>query len=364
MKIAWKDTIKEIIHNKRAVAGILAGIVVLLLIIFLAVFRVNTVTVLGSTHYTDQEIKEYALKNPLTSNSVLAMLFCKNIEAEDIPFLESFELERLNAHTLRIHVNEKKIVGYIVQNTEKMYFDKDGLVVEEVAMEEEELQAFESREDELKALKEEADRQAALEAANEAEQALTGEVQGAEEDGASGGQEATVLQAEEFSSGNEAATEFHAAVTDVPRIVGLDIGQVTKGDIIELEDDSIFNTILGITRMVEKYGILPEIVYFDESGEITLVYNDGTIHCQLGKDTLLEEKITRVAAILPFLSDQTGILHLEDYSTDTVNIIFKKTSEYELKSKIAAAEGLSIQTEQEENTQDDQSGETDPAGET
>lgn len=43
------------------------------------------------------------------------MLFQKHTNAENIPFVDSFDLERVNAHTLRIHVNEKKIVGYIAQ---------------------------------------------------------------------------------------------------------------------------------------------------------------------------------------------------------------------------------------------------------
>ena len=91
--------------------------------------------------------------------------------------------------------------------------------------------------------------------------------------------------------------------------------------------------------MVEKYEILPEMVCFDENQEIILVYNNGNIHCNLGKDTLLEEKITRVAAILPKLSDFTGILHLEDYETDITNIIFSKETLYTLKMEIAQIEG-------------------------
>ena len=48
--IDWKGTIKEILHNGRAMAGILVGVVLLILILFLALFRVNTVVVVGSTH--------------------------------------------------------------------------------------------------------------------------------------------------------------------------------------------------------------------------------------------------------------------------------------------------------------------------
>lgn len=88
--------------------------------------------------------------------------------------------------------------------------------------------------------------------------------------------------------------------------------------------------------------------------EIILVYNNGNIHCNLGRDTLLEEKITRVAAILPKLSDFTGILHLEDYETDITNIIFSKETLYTLKMEIAQIEGRDFGEDTEDPAADTQ----------
>lgn len=332
--------------GKKLVACAAAAAAVLALLLFFLLFRVTKIEVVGSTRYTDEEIEGYAMGNPLTSNTVLAILFKSHMEAENIPFVESFDLERLNMHTIRIHVNEKKIVGYVVQGTDKLYFDKDGLVVEQDSMDEEEIARNDAEADELEELKAQALREEALQKAKEAGEALgaadedEGDEEGSEEEQGEVQQEDTeTLQAEEVNYGNEGATEFHAAVTDVPRVIGLATETVTLGEKIETEDDNVFYTILGITRMVEKYQILPEIVYFDEDFQITLVYQQGAIHCKLGKDTLLEEKITRVAAILPKLEGMTGILHLEDYTADTTNIIFSKESLYTLKSTIAAAEG-------------------------
>lgn len=70
--------------GKQAAAGIAVGAVVLALLIFFLLFNVNRVEVVGSTKYTDAEIKEYALKSPLTSNSLLAGWFSSHIEAEKI----------------------------------------------------------------------------------------------------------------------------------------------------------------------------------------------------------------------------------------------------------------------------------------
>ena len=167
----------------------------------------------------------------------------------------------------------------------------------------------------------------------------------------------------ESDSGNENATKFKAAVTDVPRVIGITdkTSGIALGDTIPAVADGIYNTILGITRMVEKYEILPEMLCFNENQEIILVYNSGKIHCNLGKDRLLEEKITRVAAILPKLTDFTGILHLEDYDTDITNIIFSKETLYTLKMEIAQIEGKDFS---EETTDPGQDAATDPAADT
>lgn len=329
-------------EGKMITAGAVAAIVLLALLAFFFLFRVDKVYVVGNTRYTDEEVKEYVMTTPLTSNTVLAMLFERHKNAENIPFVDSFDLERVNAHTIRIHVNEKKIVGYITQGTERLYFNKDGLVVEVTAMEQDEIDSMDQEEEELNQLKEQAAQEAAAKEADAALEALTGESadttdradteDAQKEDGTESdtqqadSTEGQVLQAVESDTGNENATKFKAAVTDVPRVIGITDKEkgIALGDTIPAIADGIYNTILGITRMVEKYEILPEMVCFDENQEIILVYNNGNIHCNLGKDTLLEEKITRVAAILPKLSDFTGILHLEDYETDITNIIFSK----------------------------------------
>lgn len=356
-------------------AGAVAVIVLLALGAFFFLFRVDNVYVVGSTRYTDDQIKEYVLTTPMTSNTVLAMLFQKHTNAENIPFVDSFDLERVNAHTLRIHVNEKKIVGYIAQGTDRLYFNKDGLVVEVTPMEQEEIDALNQEEEELNQLKEQAAQEAAAQEADAALESLTGEstdttdgtdTEDAQEEGTDSettqadNADDQVLQAVESDSGNENATKFKAAVTDVPRVIGITdkTSGIALGDTIPAVADGIYNTILGITRMVEKYEILPEMLCFNENQEIILVYNSGKIHCNLGKDRLLEEKITRVAAILPKLTDFTGILHLEDYDTDITNIIFSKETLYTLKMEIAQIEGKDFS---EETTDQGQDAGSDPA---
>ena len=119
--------------GKKVAACAAAVVVLLALLLFFALFKVDSVSVVGSTRYSDEEIRQMAMGSPLDSNTLLAVWLHRHQEAEDIPFVESFDLEMLDSHSIRIHVNEKEIVGYVARDGQKMYFDKDGNVVESEA---------------------------------------------------------------------------------------------------------------------------------------------------------------------------------------------------------------------------------------
>lgn len=106
----------------------------------------------------------------------------------------------------------------------------------------------------------------------------------------------------------------------VPQVTGLTMQAAEAGQTLIIEETSVFQTILALSKIVSKYQIVPDTVEFSETLTMTLYYDQVRIN--LGDDSLLEEKLTRVAAILPQLSGKAGILHLEDFTEDTQNIIF------------------------------------------
>lgn len=252
--------------------GSVVGVLLISVFIFFMSFRVTEVEVVGNTRYTDKEVEKMALTGPFSFNSLLVVWQNGHQEVTDIPFIESFELERINRHKIRIHVKEKQPVGYVEADGQKLYFDKDGLVVE-----------------------------TSVDSDSDAE--VVKPVQGE-------------------SSQEEDKTEYHAAVTDVPLIEGLEFSSAVVGEKLQVENDEIFNTIMGITRMVDKFEVIPDKVVFDEEYNATLYY--GNVRVLLGQDTLLEEKIARVAAILPKLTAESGELHLEDFEAGTTQIIFSR----------------------------------------
>ncbi len=107
---------------------------------------------------------------------------------------------------------------------------------------------------------------------------------------------------------------------DVPQVTGLALNPAALGETLAIEDPSVFQTILALSKIAKKYEIVPDQVEFSQTLSMTLYYSQVRI-C-LGDDSLLEEKMTRVTAILPKLSGMSGILHLEDFTEDTQNIIF------------------------------------------
>ena len=109
-----------------AIALVLAGLVWA----FLVYYKVRYVTVEGSTHYTDAEIEDYAMSGFLGDNSLVLSWRYQNQEIDDIPFVESLEIE-ITAHDMvHITVYEKSLAGYVNYLGRYMYFDRDGIVVE------------------------------------------------------------------------------------------------------------------------------------------------------------------------------------------------------------------------------------------
>ena len=131
------------------------------------------------------------------------------------------------------------------------------------------------------------------------------------------------LSADTIKSARVTTTDFQPTLSDVPLVTGLTFDYVTVNKQLPVEKPAVFRTMLALTRMTEKYNITPDSVEFNENSEIILHYYD-TVRILLGTDTALEEKMTRVAAILPSLSGLSGELHMEDYKDGDSSFVFSK----------------------------------------
>lgn len=269
--------------NKKILRIILGSILLLVcagVLTFLLMFRVENVEVVGNTRYTEEEMKEAVLKGPLAANTLLVSWLNGNQDTKDIPFVESIKVERVSNHKIRLLVSEKQVIGYVKYLDCDMFFDKNGIVVESVV------------------------------SAQPAADAEGIEMIAPEE--------IEAIMPEEIPDADK--TVFNAAVTDVPLVEGLIFDYVALEEALPVKNTKVFNTVLGIARMMEKFQLNPDKVSFDEKYNITMYF--GSVRVTFGQDTLLEEKITRMAAILPELLGKSGVLHLEEYTDGTTNIIF------------------------------------------
>lgn len=270
----------ENIINKKYKKLYIAGAAGLLLLIFIIAFgthySVEEIVVVGNTQIDSEEIIADVRSGPFGGNTLLLSAFKKEYQPDDIPLIENIQVQKTGAHSLRVTVQEIQLIGYVQFLDCNMYFDVEGTVVDSAVREE----------------------------------------KGAEQE------EDDVLAADEVIG--KSADSFAAALTDIPRIQGLSFSSVRLGEALPVEDDSVFNTILGISRMLNKYTISPEYVEFDQENNVSV--HIGDIVVELGQDQQMEEKLARMASILPLLSGKSGVLHLEEYDGSSLNVIFSDDS--------------------------------------
>lgn len=99
----------------------------------------------------------------------------------------------------------------------------------------------------------------------------------------------------------------------IPLVTGLEFDHMVMYEPLPVENERIFQTILTITQMLNKYDISADRIYFDKSYNMVLYF--GTIRVNMGSADLLEEKIQRLDAILPLVGDKSGTIHMENYQS-------------------------------------------------
>ena len=221
MKTSKKKSLKAV--------GVLLVLLLAGIIFFFTYYQVDEVQVMGSSHYSEKQIRKMVLRGPLASNSVFAPLLYTKQNTKDVPFVEGYTVTRLNRHTICVSVKEKDIVGCIPYLDSYIYFDRNGIFV-------------------------------------------------------------------------EGSTERDEKI---PFFDGIKVKKVIQNEKLPIKDDKV-----------------PDHIEFEDDGQISLVYGDITV--KLGKDEYLEDKMTRVLAILPMISGKKGILHAENVNDNSKNITLEQ----------------------------------------
>ena len=116
--------------SKKIMAGVIGTGILVAVIIFFSYYKVDSVEIRGTSHYTDEEVKNMVLRGPMASNSVLAPLIYSTTNTDDIAYVDAFKVTQLNRNTICISVKEKKAVGCIRYLDSYIYFDRNCIFVE------------------------------------------------------------------------------------------------------------------------------------------------------------------------------------------------------------------------------------------
>jgi len=101
----------------------------------------------------------------------------------------------------------------------------------------------------------------------------------------------------------------------VPLITGFDFSYVVMGEKLPVENEAVFTNIMDITKLLSKYELSADKIFFASGSEITVFFEN--IKVNLGSTKNLEEKIMNLPQFLSSLAGKKGTLNLENYGEDS-----------------------------------------------
>ena len=108
----------------------------------------------------------------------------------------------------------------------------------------------------------------------------------------------------------------------IPQITGLVFDHLVVGEALPVANPEVFGNILNVTKLLNKYELVSDKIYFQDTGDVTLYFGD--VKVALGNEpAYLEDKLMLLPEFLPNLTGGNGILQMEKYDEDTGKYIFK-----------------------------------------
>ena len=108
----------------------------------------------------------------------------------------------------------------------------------------------------------------------------------------------------------------------IPQVTGLKFDHVMLHEKLPVENEQIFQNILTITKLLNKYNVPCDKIQFDNNYNVTLGYN--RVRVNIGPLENLDEKLMKLPEILRWLEGEEGTLDLQNYTVDRKNITFRR----------------------------------------
>ena len=113
-------------------------------------------------------------------------------------------------------------------------------------------------------------------------------------------------------------------IENVPKIEGIVCDEVVLYEKLPI-DNQILREMLTLTQALKRENLEPDIIHWGLEQSPVLTY--GNAEVWLGSIEYLTQKVTRLTEILPSIDGVAGILHMENWTEESGNIIFEKELE-------------------------------------
>lgn len=125
----------------------------------------------------------------------------------------------------------------------------------------------------------------------------------------------------------------------IPPYSGISIGQPVVSEKLPVEDEKFLQDIIDGAQLIYQSGLAPKEVHYDDKQELILYFEGNRVI--MGDTSYLEEKMSNLKALFPQLEGLSGTLHMENYTSGTTTISFKKgeQGEEELLMNVNQPEG-------------------------
>ena len=316
-------TAKERRRNRRkAIAAfvieVVLGLAILVIGSGLFVFffcKMENVTVEGSTIYSEEEIKGFILDGKYSSNCVYNVIHNIFHPKKDIAFIQDAKVGMQGLNTVKITITERIPIAYIASPLAEAV-DVNAIEAEPTGNEAE--QNAEQSQETVSV------EEAPVDTVQEPEEGAT------DTDG-------TVEKSQDTAtsiSANRSDTVIRyfdedGKITDVSDIrlpnstewTGILATGEKAGDVI-VDDGVKLDSILTTLKALKANNVLLDSVSIDDKHNI--FGRIGEIKINFGLKNDMDSKCKRLSVILTQLQNQPGTLHLENYTPENTDIVFKK----------------------------------------
>lgn len=134
---------------------------------------------------------------------------------------------------------------------------------------------------------------------------------------------------------------------EIIEIQGLEYKSAVMLKQLPVDNPKIYEGILDLIQLINKYNLEIDLVIFDKMYNITLLSADIRIKC--GQASELHEKISKLEKVLPELAGLKGEIDLKNASK---NIIFKEDIVEEEVEEAIEEEGIEKEGNEEETVED------------